>query len=46
MKTKLFFLFALALFLLPSLNSNAQLVINIRYTGENGAARKYVEEME
>ena len=26
--------------------ANAQLVINIRYSGENGNARKYVEEME
>ncbi len=26
--------------------ANAQLTINIRYTGENGNARKYVEEME
>ena len=46
MKTKLFFLFAFALCLLTSIDANAQLVINIRYTGENGAARKYVEEME
>ena len=34
------------LFLLMAANSNAQIVINIRYTGENGSARKYVEEME
>ena len=27
-------------------NCNAQLTINIRYTGENGSAKKYVEEME
>ena len=46
MKTKLFFLFAFVLCLLTSIDANAQLVINIRYTGENGAARKYVEEME
>ncbi|MBR3627157.1 MAG: antibiotic biosynthesis monooxygenase [Bacteroidaceae bacterium] len=46
MKTKLFFAFALVLCLLTSIDANAQLVINIRYTGENGAARKYVEEME
>ncbi len=26
--------------------AGAQLTINIRYTGENGSARKYVEEME
>ena len=26
--------------------ANAQLIINIRYSGENGSARKYVEEME
>ena len=29
-----------------SQTANAQLTINIRYTGENGGARKYVEEME
>ena len=33
-------------FMLMAGNSNAQIVINIRYTGENGSARKYVEEME
>ena len=32
--------------MLTSLNGNAQLIINIRYSGENGNARKYVEEME
>lgn len=46
MKTKLFFAFALVLCLFTSIDASAQLVINIRYTGENGAARKYVEEME
>ncbi len=36
-----------ALFGLTVLQSQAQqLTINIRYTGENGSARKYVEEME
>lgn len=29
-----------------SFNCNAQLTINIRYSSENGGARKYVEEME
>lgn len=46
MKTKLFFVFAIILFMLPSLNGNAQITINIRYTAENGNVRKYVEEME
>lgn len=46
MKTRLFFVFAFILFMLPSLNGNAQITINIRYTAENGNARKYVEEME
>ena len=46
MKTKLFFVFASVMFMLPSLNGNAQITINIRYTAENGNARKYVEEME
>ena len=41
MKTKLFFVFAFAMFMLSSLNVSAQLVINIRYTGENGAARMF-----
>lgn len=35
-----------ALFLSIAFNCNAQLTINIRYTGENGSAKKYVEEME
>ena len=35
-----------ALFMLIAFNCNAQLTINIRYTGENGSAKKYVEEME
>ena len=34
------------LFMLIAFNCNAQLTINIRYTGENGSAKKYVEEME
>lgn len=46
MKTKFFFAFVLVLCLFTSIDASAQLVINIRYTGENGAARKYVEEME
>ena len=46
MKTRLFFVFAFILFMLPSLNGNAQITITIRYTAENGNARKYVEEME
>ena len=46
MKTRLFFVFAFILFMLPSLNGNAQITINIRYTAENGNVRKYVEEME
>ena len=32
--------------MLIAFNCNAQLTINIRYTGENGSAKKYVEEME
>ena len=32
--------------MLVSGNCNAQLTINIRYSAENGNARKYVEEME
>lgn len=46
MKTKIFFVFAFAMFMLSSLNVSAQITINIRYTAENGNARKYVEEME
>ena len=46
MKTRFFFVFAFALFLLSSLNVDAQITINIRYTAENGNVRKYVEEME
>ncbi len=39
--------FLIALLGLTIMQSNAQqLTINIRYTGENGSARKYVEEME
>ena len=34
------------LFMLIAFNCNAQLTINIRYTGEYGSAKKYVEEME
>ena len=35
-----------ALMAIVSQLANAQLIINIRYSGENGSARKYVEEME
>ena len=35
-----------ALMAIVSQLANAQLTINIRYSGENGSARKYVEEME
>ena len=45
--SRLFFSFLIALLGLTIMQSNAQqLTINIRYTGENGSARKYVEEME
>lgn len=43
MKRALIFMTVLAL---VSQMAQAQLTINIRYTGENGSARKYVEEME
>ncbi|MBR1539471.1 MAG: antibiotic biosynthesis monooxygenase [Bacteroidales bacterium] len=46
MKKPLLPLLLTGLFLLISCRSNAQLTINIRYVGENGNARKYVEEME
>ena len=46
MKTKFFFVFAFALFLVSAMNVDAQITINIRYTAENGNVRKYVEEME
>lgn len=35
-----------AFLMLNAFDCNAQLTINIRYTGENGNARKYAEEME
>jgi predicted TIM-barrel fold metal-dependent hydrolase/quinol monooxygenase YgiN len=38
--------FCLILMAFVPLPASAQLTINIRYTGENGNARKYVEEME
>lgn len=44
-KSILAFIFSTILMLI-ALNCNAQLTINIRYSGENGNARKYVEEME
>ena len=34
------------LFMISCVMSNAQIVINIRYTSENGGGRKYVEAME
>ena len=40
MKTKIIFVFAFAMFMLSSLNVSAQITINIRYTAENGNARK------
>ena len=39
-------LICIALMAIVSQLANAQLIINIRYSGENGNARKYVEEME
>ncbi|MBR5923989.1 MAG: antibiotic biosynthesis monooxygenase [Bacteroidales bacterium] len=44
-QTVIAFIFSV-LFMLVSGNCNAQLTINIRYSAENGNARKYVEEME
>lgn len=38
--------FLMALSALASLHSDAQITINIRYTSQDGGARKYVEEME
>jgi predicted TIM-barrel fold metal-dependent hydrolase/quinol monooxygenase YgiN len=38
--------FSLILMTIISQVASAQLTINIRYSGENGGARKYVEEME
>ncbi len=47
MKRFLTLLFVSALFAMISIQSNAQqITINIRYSSENGGARKYVEEME
>jgi quinol monooxygenase YgiN len=47
MKTKRILSALIALLGLAVLQGQAQqLTINIRYTGENGGARKYVEEME
>ena len=39
-------LIGIALMAIISQLANAQLIINIRYSAENGNARKYVEEME
>ena len=44
MVSRKFFIF-IALFIM-AIPCNAQLTINIRYTGEKGAARRYVKEME
>ena len=44
-KSILAFIFSTILMLI-ALNCHAQLTINIRYSGENGNVRKYVEEME
>ena len=46
MKKGLFILLFSALFTLFPSDCKAQLTINIRYSAENGNARKYVEEME
>ena len=46
MKTKRILCALVALFGLALWQGHAQLVINIRYTGQDGSARKYVEEME
>lgn len=47
MKSSRITLFLVALFLFISGTCSAQqIVINIRYTGENGSAREYVKEME
>ena len=46
MKNRILTFIFSTLFLLIAFNCNAQLTINIRYTGENGSAKKYVEEME
>ena len=43
---KHFKLFTLIAFLIMAIPCNAQLTINIRYTGAKGAAKKYVKEME
>ena len=44
-KGLLLLLFSALLMLYPS-DCKAQLTINIRYSAENGNAKKYVEEME
>ena len=46
MKTSILAFIFSTILMLIALNCNAQLTINIRYSGENGNARKYVEEME
>ena len=38
--------FSLILMVIVSQLASAQLTINIRYSGQDGSARKYVEEME
>ena len=46
MKKSVIALIFCTLFMLIAFNCNAQLTINIRYTGENGSVKQYVEEME
>ncbi|MBQ2173112.1 MAG: hypothetical protein II454_07965, partial [Bacteroidales bacterium] len=46
MRTLLYSIITLFLSIIFSNPCNAQLTINIRYSGENGSAREYVREME
>ena len=46
MRTRLYSIITLFLSIIFSNPCNAQLTINIRYSGENGSAREYVREME
>ena len=43
---KHFKVFTVIALLVMAIPCNAQLTINIRYTGPNGAAKQYVKEME
>ena len=43
---KYFKLFTVIALLIMAIPCNAQLTINIRYTGAKGAAKEYVKEME